>query len=101
MSAYGESINIDSPTFRRTRDPARIIAQAIEMRLSTRRGTYIDDPDYGLLIDDLLLDAGPGRPPRAPRCGDRRGESRRTSASRARPSRSPRRATAGCRSRPM
>ncbi|WP_437948639.1 hypothetical protein WME98_49960 [Sorangium sp. So ce296] len=59
MSAYGESINIDSPTFRRTRDPARIIAQAIEMRLSTRRGTYFDDPDYGLLLDDLLLDAAP------------------------------------------
>lgn len=59
MTAYGESINIDSPTFRRTKDPARIIAQAIEMRLSTRRGTYFDDPDYGLLLDDLLLDAAP------------------------------------------
>lgn len=59
MTAYGESINIDSPTFRRTRDPARIIAQAIEMRLLTRRGTYFDDPDYGMLLDDLLLDAAP------------------------------------------
>ncbi|XXY23361.1 GPW/gp25 family protein [Sorangium sp. So ce216] len=59
MSPYGESIDIDSPTFRRTRAPARIIAQAIEMRLSTRRGTYFDDPDYGLLLDDLLLDAAP------------------------------------------
>jgi phage baseplate assembly protein W len=57
--SYGESINIDSPTFRRTRDRARIKAQAIEMRLSTRRGTYFDDPDYGLLVDDLLLDAAP------------------------------------------
>lgn len=56
---FGESINIDSPTFRRTRDDARIGAQAIEMRLKTRRGTYFDDPDYGLLLDDLLLDAAP------------------------------------------
>jgi phage baseplate assembly protein W len=54
---YGESINIDSPTFRRTKNDQRIIAQAIEMRLSTRRGTYFDDPDYGLLLDDLILDA--------------------------------------------
>lgn len=56
---YGESINIDSPTFRRTKNDQRIIAQAIEMRLKTRRGTYFDDPDYGLLVDDLLLDAAP------------------------------------------
>jgi phage baseplate assembly protein W len=56
---FGESINIDSPTFRRTKDDARIGAQAIEMRLKTRRGTYFEDPDYGLLLDDLLLDNAP------------------------------------------
>ncbi len=59
MSIYGESINIDSPTFRRTTNDRRIMEQAIEMRLNTRPGTYFDVPDYGLLLDDLLLDNAP------------------------------------------
>jgi phage baseplate assembly protein W len=53
---YGESVNIDSPTFRRLTDDTRILAQALEMRLSTRRGTYFDDPEYGLDLEDFLLD---------------------------------------------
>lgn len=52
-----ESLDIDSPRFRRTTNPSTIYAQRIEMRLSTRRGTYFDDPDYGIDLDGLLLDA--------------------------------------------
>lgn len=54
MGVYGESIDISSPLFRRTVDDETILGQALEMRLDTRRGTYWDDPDYGLQVDDLL-----------------------------------------------
>lgn len=50
---YGETINIDSPLFRRLIGDEAVLAQALTMRLDTRRGTYWDDPDYGLMVDDL------------------------------------------------
>lgn len=54
---YGETINIDKPTFRRLKDnDTLVLAQAITMRLETRRGTYFDDPEYGLDLDELLLE---------------------------------------------
>ena len=52
--AYGETINIDSPLFRRLTGDEAILAQALEMRLDTRAGTFWDDPDYGLMVDDYI-----------------------------------------------
>lgn len=54
MGALGETIDIGSKLFRRLRDDQAILAQAILMRLTTRRGTYWDDPEYGLLVADYL-----------------------------------------------
>lgn len=56
MGIYGESININSPTFRRLTDDAPILTQALEMRLSTAAGTYADEPEYGLDLSDLQLE---------------------------------------------
>ncbi|MFO0588842.1 MAG: hypothetical protein U0441_14930 [Polyangiaceae bacterium] len=52
MGNYGETINIDSPLFRRLSDDAAILAQALNMRLDTEKGTYWDDPDYGLSVSN-------------------------------------------------
>lgn len=54
MGNYGETINIASPLFRRLSDDAAILAQALDMRLDTKPGTYWDDPDYGLEVDDYI-----------------------------------------------
>lgn len=54
MGIYGETINISSPLFRRLSDDAAILAQALDMRLDTKQGTYWDDPDYGLEVDDYI-----------------------------------------------
>lgn len=51
---YGLTINIDSPAFRRLRGDDAVLEQALKMRLGTRRGTYWDDPDYGVSFDDYL-----------------------------------------------
>lgn len=52
--AYGQTININSPLFRTLSGDEAILAQALEMRLDTRAGTYWDDPDYGLMVDDYI-----------------------------------------------
>lgn len=54
MGEYGESIKIASPFFRRTKDDAVILGQALEMRLDTRKGTFWDAPGYGLAVDEYL-----------------------------------------------
>jgi phage baseplate assembly protein W len=56
MNIYGETINIDSPTFRRLRDDRQILVQSIRMRLSTAPGTYFTDPEYGLPLEELLFE---------------------------------------------
>lgn len=54
MGEYGTTINVDSPAFRRLTGDEAVLAQAITLRVQTRRGTYWDDPDYGTLVDDYL-----------------------------------------------
>ncbi|MCC6559660.1 MAG: hypothetical protein IT372_42630 [Polyangiaceae bacterium] len=54
MGAFGESIDIFDPNFRALTDDQRILLQAAYMRLNTAAGTYWDDPDYGLLVSDLV-----------------------------------------------
>lgn len=54
MGNYGETIDASSPLFRRLLDDESILAQALLLRLDTRRGTDWTDPDYGLQVDDLL-----------------------------------------------
>lgn len=58
---YGRTLNID--TFEFLDDDAAILAQAVEMRISTQPGIYFKDPLYGLPVEDLLgesYDAGKG-----------------------------------------
>jgi hypothetical protein len=50
----GKSIDIDSPFFEGTDDQALIRAQNVRMRLETARGTYFEDPTYGLLLSDYV-----------------------------------------------
>lgn len=56
MGEYGLTIDMNSPVFRRLRDDAEILKQALQRRLETRRGSDWTDPDYGLLVDDYLGD---------------------------------------------
>lgn len=56
MGSYGETIDISSPFFARLADDDRILAQAVYMRLTTRRGTYFTAPDYGLAVTDYVLE---------------------------------------------
>jgi hypothetical protein len=51
---YGRTINIRSPFFTWLDDDQAIIAQAVFMRLSTRRNTYWTDPEYGKDLTDLV-----------------------------------------------
>jgi phage baseplate assembly protein W len=58
---YGETIDIDSPTFRRLRGGAllndrRILLQAVRMILQTSPGTYFTDPEYGFSLEDLIME---------------------------------------------
>ncbi|MFS8068763.1 MAG: hypothetical protein ACMG6S_20575 [Byssovorax sp.] len=53
---YGESINVDSPFFARLTDDQAILTQAILLRLSTKRGFYWADPEYGLSLADFIND---------------------------------------------
>jgi phage baseplate assembly protein W len=53
---YGESINVDSPFFARLTDDQAILTQAILLRLSTKRGFYWADPEYGLSLADYIND---------------------------------------------
>jgi phage baseplate assembly protein W len=59
---YGETIDIDSPFGARLTDDQAILTQAILMRLSTKRGMYWLDTEYGLPLsgyvnDGLTIDA--------------------------------------------
>lgn len=49
---YGTSLNID--TFELLENDEQILLQATEIRISTRPGTFFDDPLYGLAAEDLL-----------------------------------------------
>lgn len=49
---YGRSLNID--TFEFLDDDGAILSQAVEMRISTKPGTYFKDPLYGLAVEELL-----------------------------------------------
>lgn len=53
---YGESLNVDSPFFARLTDDQSILTQAILLRLSTKRGFYYADPEYGLSLADYIND---------------------------------------------
>ena len=53
---YGESINVTSPFFARLTDDEAILTQAILLRLSTKRGFYWADPEYGLSLADFVND---------------------------------------------
>ncbi|KYG11405.1 hypothetical protein BE21_57485 [Sorangium cellulosum] len=55
--AFGETINIFSPMFRRLTDERQMLIQAAIMRLSTERGTYWNDPEYGYDITEAVNDA--------------------------------------------
>ena len=54
MGHFGTSIALDSPSFASTDDDRRILMDAVVMRLSTRKGTYWTQPDYGYPIADLV-----------------------------------------------
>lgn len=56
MGEYGQTIDVESRAFRRLRDDAAILRQALQLRLETRRGDYWDAPDYGRLVEEDLLD---------------------------------------------
>lgn len=49
MGIYGESIDIFDKFVRRLTDDRKILLQAAWMP-----GTYAEDPDYGLLVSDLV-----------------------------------------------
>ncbi len=49
---YGTTLNID--TFEYLDNDASILGQAVDMRLSTRPGTYFKEPLYGLAVEELL-----------------------------------------------
>lgn len=50
----GRTINVSSAFFLRLDDDALILRQAVFLRLSTRRGTYWNRPDYGTLLSDYI-----------------------------------------------
>lgn len=51
---YGQTVNVKSKLFRKLTDDEAILAQAAELRLGTKRGTYWTDPEYGLLCTDYV-----------------------------------------------
>ncbi|MGK3961317.1 hypothetical protein WMF01_12120 [Sorangium sp. So ce1667] len=55
--ALGETINIFSPLFRRLTDERQMLIQSAIMRLSTERGTYWNDPEYGYDIVESVNDS--------------------------------------------
>ncbi len=54
MGSYGETLDITSPFFKRLTNDQAILGQAVLMRLSTKRGTFWSDPEYGLCVSDYL-----------------------------------------------
>ena len=54
MGAYGESVDIFNRNFKPLSDDQQIVLQAAYMRVSTAPGTYWDDPDYGILLTELV-----------------------------------------------
>lgn len=54
MGIFGRSIDIFDPNFGYTEDDQKILMQAAWLRLQTEPGTYFEDPDYGLLVSDLV-----------------------------------------------
>lgn len=54
MGTFGVSFDLASPTFATTDDDRRILMDAVLMRLSTRKGTFWADPDYGYQLSDLV-----------------------------------------------
>lgn len=54
---YGVTIDVNTPFFQTLTDDQAILVQALVLRLSTARGTYWDDPEYGL---DLTVYANEG-----------------------------------------
>jgi hypothetical protein len=55
VGLYGETVDTTSPTFARLTDDARILQQAIELCLQTRRGSLWSAPDYGRSLRAWLL----------------------------------------------
>lgn len=53
---FGVTLDVFSPILATLTDPQRVLLQAAWMRLNTRRGTYWDAPEYGLLVSDFLND---------------------------------------------
>lgn len=53
---YGESIDVDSPFFARLTDDEAIFSQALLLRLSTQRGRYWADTEYGLDLAGYVND---------------------------------------------
>lgn len=51
---FGESIDIRSQFFARLTGDQRILAQAVVMRLDTKKGTLWTAPDYGLSLADYV-----------------------------------------------
>lgn len=66
---FGTTIDIDDPNFGVLEDDARILEQAVEMRLDTAEGTYFEEPLYGLDVQGLLGDGV--NPATSPRLGAR------------------------------
>lgn len=57
MAVAAETIDARSRFFRPLRDYAAILRQAVFLRLSTERGTYWDDPEYGLDLTNFVNEA--------------------------------------------
>jgi phage baseplate assembly protein W len=51
---FGETIDIRSPFFARLTGDQRVLAQAVLMRLDTKKGTLWTAPDYGISISDYV-----------------------------------------------
>lgn len=51
---FGETLDITSPFFARLTGDQRVLAQAVRMRLDTKKGTLWTAPDYGLSLSDYV-----------------------------------------------
>jgi phage baseplate assembly protein W len=51
---YGTTINAGDPFMRELVDDQAILAQACELRLQTKRGTYWSDPEYGEAVTEYV-----------------------------------------------
>jgi len=51
---YGEEIRIDDPFFGPLTDDRQILAEALYMRLTTARGTFYNDSEYGLAVTNYV-----------------------------------------------